>query len=128
MKYLSNRLESFQESVIREMTRKAIENKAINLSQGMPDFSPPTELIEGIKEGIEVNEHQYSITYGRTDLREKIAEKIKDYNNIIVDPYDEITLTCGASEAIASSILAITNPGDEIIILEPWYENYVPMT
>jgi aminotransferase len=128
MNYLSKRLDSFQESVIREMTRKAIENNAINLSQGMPDFSPPTELIEGIKEGLEEDEHQYSVTYGRTDLRKQIAEKLKEYNGIITDPYDEITLTCGASEAIASSILAITNPGDEIIIFEPWYENYVPIT
>ncbi len=125
---MSRRLEHFQESVIREMTRKAIENDAINLSQGMPDFSPPLELIEGIKDGLNEDEHQYSVTYGRTDLREKISEKLQDYNKLIVDPYDELTITCGASEAIASSILAITNPGDEILILEPWYENYVPIT
>ncbi|MFX1280590.1 MAG: pyridoxal phosphate-dependent aminotransferase [Promethearchaeota archaeon] len=128
MKVLSNRLEYFQESLIREMTRKAIENNAINLSQGMPDFSPPLKLIEGIKKGIEEEEHQYSITYGRVDLREEIANKLRKYNKIIVDPHDEITITCGASEAIASSILALTNPKDEIIIFEPWYENYVPIT
>jgi aminotransferase len=125
---MSRSLEYFQESVIREMTRKAIENDAINLSQGMPDFSPPLELIEGIKEGLDEEEHQYSVTYGRTDLREKISEKLQDYNKLVVDPYNELTITCGASEAIASSILAITNPGDEILILEPWYENYVPIT
>jgi len=125
---MSRILENFQESVIREMTRKAIENDAINLSQGMPDFSPPLELIEAIKDGLNEKEHQYSVTYGRTDLREKISEKLEDYNKLVVDPYDEITITCGASEAIASSILAITNPGDEILILEPWYENYVPIT
>ncbi|MHA2391744.1 MAG: pyridoxal phosphate-dependent aminotransferase [Promethearchaeota archaeon] len=128
MEFISNRLKNFQESVIREMTRKAIENDAINLSQGMPDFSPPFELVEGIKEGINVDEHQYSITYGRTDLREMIAEKLRNYNKVKIDPYNELTITCGASEAIASSILAIINPGDEIIILEPWYENYVPLT
>lgn len=110
------------------MTRKAIENNAINLSQGMPDFSPPLTLIEGIKRGIKEEEHQYSITYGRLDLREEIANKLREYNKIIVDPHDEITITCGASEAIASSILALTNPKDEIIIFEPWYENYVPIT
>lgn len=125
---MSRSLEHFQESVIREMTRKAIEHDAINLSQGMPDFSPPLELIEGIKEGLDKDEHQYSVTYGRTDLREKISEKLQDYNKLVVDPYNELTITCGASEAIASSILAITNPGDEILILEPWYENYVPIT
>jgi aminotransferase len=128
MGIMSRSLEHFQESVIREMTRKAIENDAINLSQGMPDFSPPLELTEGIKEGLDEEEHQYSVTYGRTDLREKISKKLQDYNKLVVDPYSELTITCGASEAIASSILAITNPGDEILILEPWYENYVPIT
>lgn len=128
MKFLSNKLDFFQESVIREMTRKAIEYNAINLSQGMPDFSPPLELIEGIKKGVEEEEHQYSVTYGRVDLRKEIAQKLKQYNKITVNPYDEVTITCGASEAIASSILALTNPGDEILIFEPWYENYVPIT
>jgi aspartate/methionine/tyrosine aminotransferase len=128
MNFISRKLDFFQESLIREMTRKAIENNAINLSQGMPDFSPPLELIEGIKKGLEEEEHQYSVTYGRVDLREEIAHKLKQYNNIMVDPHDEITITCGASEAIASSILALTNPGDEILIFEPWYENYVPIT
>jgi aminotransferase len=128
MNIISKSLDFFQESVIREMTRKAIKNNAINLSQGMPDFSPPLELIKGIEKGIAEEEHQYSVTYGRVDLREKLAQKLREYNKIIVDPYDEITITCGASEAIASSVLAITNPGDEILILEPWYENYVPIT
>jgi aminotransferase len=128
MERMSKKLIHFQESVIREMTRKAIENNAINLSQGMPDFSPPVELIEGIREGTSKDVHQYTVTYGRVDLREKIAEKIQNYNNISVDPYQELTITCGASEAIAASLFAITNPGDEIIIFEPWYENYVPIT
>lgn len=128
MEFMSKRLNHFQESVIREMTRKAIENDALNLSQGMPDFSPPVELIEGIKEGSKKDVHQYTVTYGRVDLREKIAEKLHEYNKINVDPYLELTITCGASEAIAASLFAITNPGDEIIIFEPWYENYVPIT
>jgi aminotransferase len=128
MEFMSKRLNHFQESVIREMTRKAIENDAINLSQGMPDFSPPVELIEGVKEGIHKDVHQYTVTYGRVDLRENIAEKLHIYNKIKVDPYQELTITCGASEAIAASLFAITNPGDEIIIFEPWYENYVPIT
>ncbi|MHA1932504.1 MAG: pyridoxal phosphate-dependent aminotransferase [Promethearchaeota archaeon] len=125
---LSESLNYFQESVIREMTRMAIENNAINLSQGMPDFSPPDELITGIEEGVKEDVHQYTVTYGRVDLREKIAEKLKNYNQMDVDPYEELTITCGASEAIAASLFAITNPGDQIIILEPWYENYVPIT
>ncbi len=126
--YLANHLDSFQESVIREMTRKAIENGAINLSQGMPDFLPPKELISGVEDALMEEEHQYSITYGRTDLREKIAGKLKQYNKMDFNPNDEITITCGASEALASSIFALMNPGEEIIVLEPWYENYVPIT
>ena len=90
--YLANRLDSFQESVIREMTRKAIENDAINLSQGMPDFLPPKELISGVEEALMEEEHQYSITYGRTDLREKIAGKLKQYNKMDFNPNDEITI------------------------------------
>ena len=128
MNYLASKLSYFQESVIREMTRKATENDAINLSQGMPDYTPPSILLEGIKEALQENEHQYSVTYGRSDLREKVAEKLEDYNNILYNPEEEITITCGASEAIASSILAILNPNDEALILEPWYENYVPLT
>ncbi|MCG3257927.1 MAG: pyridoxal phosphate-dependent aminotransferase, partial [Candidatus Heimdallarchaeota archaeon] len=128
MTHLADRLSYFQESVIREMTRKAIEYDAINLSQGMPDYSPPEELTEGITEAIKNSEHQYTVTYGRNDLREKIASKYETYNKIQYDPEDEITITCGASEAIACSILSLLNPSDEIIVLEPWYENYVPIT
>ena len=128
MEPLASRLSFFQESVIREMTRKAIEHDAINLSQGMPDYSPPSILLEGLDEALKNNEHQYSVTYGRKDLREKISEKLENYNNILYDSEDEITITCGASEAIASSILAILNPSDEVLIFEPWYENYVPLT
>lgn len=128
MKPLASRLANFQESVIREMTRKAIEHDAINLSQGMPDYSPPSLLLEGIEEALKCNEHQYTVTYGRRDLREKIADKLENYNHILYDCENEITITCGASEAIASSILAILNPSEEVIILEPWYENYVPLT
>ena len=128
MKSLAARLSNFQESVIREMTRKAIEHQAINLSQGMPDYAPNEILLDGIKEAIQSNEHQYTVTYGRRDLREKISDKLETYNNVLYDSEDEITITCGASEAIASSILALLNPEDEAIILEPWYENYVPLT
>ncbi|MHA1667034.1 MAG: pyridoxal phosphate-dependent aminotransferase [Candidatus Heimdallarchaeaceae archaeon] len=125
---LARRLEHFQESIIREMTRKAIKYNAINLSQGMPDFEPPEELVKGIEEAIKENEHQYSVTYGREDLRIKIAEKLASYNQMVYNPEQEITITCGASEAISSAIMATLNPGDEILILEPWYENYVPIT
>ena len=128
MNYLANRINLFQESVIREMTRKAIEYDAINLSQGMPDYTPPSILFEGLKDALDINDHQYSVTYGHKNLREKIADKLGTYNHILYDPEQEITITCGASEAIASSILAILNPLDQVLILEPWYENYVPLT
>jgi len=128
MTLLAERLDYFQESVIRDMTRKAIKYNSINLSQGMPDFNPPEELIKGIKKAIERQEHQYSVTYGREDLREKIAEKLSSYNKIHYVPEHEITVTCGASEAISSAIMATMNPGEENLILEPWYENYVPIT
>ncbi len=125
---LATRLDLFQESVIREMTRKAIEHNAINLSQGMPDYSPPRQLQEGIIGALKANEHQYTITHGRRDLRQAIAKKLSTYNKIEFNPEHEITVTCGASEAIASSILALLDPNDEIIIFEPIYENYVPST
>ncbi|MHA1419647.1 MAG: pyridoxal phosphate-dependent aminotransferase [Candidatus Heimdallarchaeaceae archaeon] len=128
MTLLAKRLDHFQESVIREMTRRAIEQNAINLSQGMPDFNPPEELINGIEKAIALQEHQYSVTYGREDLREKIAEKLLIYNKINYNPEHEITVTCGASEAISSAIMATMNPGEEILVPEPWYENYVPIT
>lgn len=125
---LAKRLESFQESVIRKMTRKAIEHDAINLSQGMPDYSPPKKLQEGIIGALKGNEHQYTITHGRRDLRQALAKKLSTYNKLDFNPEHEITVTCGASEAIASSILALLDPNDEIIIFEPIYENYVPST
>jgi len=128
MTHLASKLEHFQESVIREMTRKALQHNAINLSQGMPDYYPPKSLLTKLKESINEDIHQYSVTYGRYDLRREVAKKLKNYNKIKLDPEQEITITCGASEAISSSILAITNPKDEILILEPWYENYVPVT
>ena len=93
MKPLASRLSNFQESVIREMTRKAIEHDAVNLSQGMPDFNPPEELINGIEKAIALQEHQYSITYGREDLREKIAEKLSIYNKINYNPEEFMKLS-----------------------------------
>ncbi|MHA1199952.1 MAG: pyridoxal phosphate-dependent aminotransferase [Candidatus Heimdallarchaeaceae archaeon] len=128
MNPLASRLSNFQESVIREMTRKAIEHNAVNLSQGMPDYAPPSILLEGVDNALKENEHQYSVTYGRKDLREKISDKLENYNDILYDSESEITVTCGASEAIASSMLAILNPSDEVLVLEPHYENYVPLT
>ncbi len=122
----SSRLGDITESVIREMTRLSERYGAINLSQGMPDFDPPKELIEAGINAIKDGYNQYPLTWGQKSLRDAIARKVKDYNKIEADPDKNVTVTCGASEAVTSSILAITNPGDTVVVTDPFYENYVP--
>jgi aminotransferase len=98
----------------------------INLAQGFPDFDPPQALKQAAVEAIETGRNQYSITFGEPDLREAIAAKALRYNQINYDPDTEITVTCGATEAMIATLKAVVNPGDEIIIFEPFYENYGP--
>lgn len=117
---------SFQESVIREMTRISEEVGAINLSQGLPDFSPPWEIIEKALQAIQKGDNQYTFTFGSLAFRKAIAQKYASANQIHANPETEVTVTCGASEALMNAILGLTDPGDEVIIFEPWYENYVP--
>jgi aminotransferase len=116
----------FTESVIREMTRVCMAAGGINLSQGFPDFDPPEELKQAAIEAIGAGHNQYSITFGEPDLRHAIAAKALRYNRVDYDPDNEITVTCGATEAMIASLKALVNPGDEIIIFEPYYENYGP--
>jgi aspartate/methionine/tyrosine aminotransferase len=116
----------FQESVIREMTRLGDEAGAINLSQGLPDFDPPPEVLEAAVKAIRDGQNQYTFPFGSPAFRQAVAAKYARYNRIIADPESEVTITCGVSEALMSTILALTDPGDEVIIFEPWYENYVP--
>ena len=116
----------FTESVIREMTRLSHEHGAINLAQGFPDFSAPEELKEAAAKAVLADANQYSITWGLLKLREAIAAKAKWANRIEADPDREITVTCGASESMMSALLSLVNPGDEVIVFEPYYENYVP--
>lgn len=116
----------FTESVIREMTRLSQEFDAINLAQGFPDFPAPEELKEAAAKAVLGDENQYSITWGSPRLREAIATKAKWFNGIDADPDREITVTCGASESMMSALLSLVNPGDEVIVFEPYYENYVP--
>ncbi|MDW8141759.1 MAG: aminotransferase class I/II-fold pyridoxal phosphate-dependent enzyme, partial [Candidatus Bipolaricaulota bacterium] len=123
---LSQRVETFTESVIRNMTRLAMEHGAINLSQGYPDFPAPPEIKEAAIAAIQKDINQYAITWGAKGLRDAIAEKFAHYNGVAVDPEREITVCCGSCEAILASVLAATNPGDEVIIFEPFYENYSP--
>jgi len=113
--------------VIREMTRLHAEVGGVNLAQGLPDFDPPKELVAALARAIErPANHQYGWTWGLPALRAAVSEKTARVNGIRSNPETEVTITCGVSEAVAASVLALTEPGDEAIILEPWYENYVP--
>ena len=122
----SRRVEHFVESVIRDMTRLALRHEAINLAQGFPDFPAPEELKRAAASAIMEDYNQYSITWGAKDLRDEIARKAKEYNHIEADPESEVTVTCGSTEAMMASMLALINEGDEVVIFEPFYENYGP--
>jgi aminotransferase len=124
----SERTAKFTESVIREMTRLAIRNNAVNLAQGFPDFAAPVDLKRAAIEAIEADHNQYSITWGTKAFREAIACKYSRSYNLPLDPETEITVCCGATEGMAASLLATTNPGDEVIVFEPFYESYHPDT
>ncbi len=120
------RTASFTESVIREMTRVAQQHGAINLAQGFPDFPMPEAMKDAACAAIHGDINQYAITWGAPALRIGIAEKYRRWYDMPVDPDTEVTVTCGATEAMAAVFLALLNPGDEVIIFEPWYENYGP--
>jgi aspartate/methionine/tyrosine aminotransferase len=124
MKKLSYITEQFSESVIREMTRISDSLGGYNLSQGFPDFECPQEIKTAACDAITMNFNQYPVTFGEPELRVAISQKAKWYNRISCDPETEITVTCGATEAMIASLKAIINPGDEVIIFEPFYENY----
>ena len=123
---LSQRAGLFPESVIREMTRHAMKHNAVNLAQGFPDWDPPREAIDAAKAALDGPHNQYAITWGAPALRSAIAEKMRWMPGVEVDPETEITVTCGATEAMMAVMLAIVNPGDEVIVFEPFYENYGP--
>jgi aminotransferase len=124
MKKLSRITEKFTESVIREMTRLNDSVEGYNLSQGFPDFESPAALKEAACKSIMLNQNQYPVTYGEPELRIAISNKASWFNNITCNPESEITVTCGATEAMIATLKAIINPGDEVIIFEPFYENY----
>jgi aspartate/methionine/tyrosine aminotransferase len=124
--FLSNKVEHFTESVIREMTRQAAIYGAVNLSQGFPDFPAPREIKEAAQEAIAGDINQYSITWGSKNLRDAIARKMGESQGMTVDPETEVTVCCGSTEAIVSTLLAVCNAGDEVVIFEPFYENYGP--
>ena len=123
---LSHRVELFVESVIRDMTRLSLKHDAIKLAQGFQDFSAPLELKSAAASAIMGDYNQYSITWGAKDLREEISRKALEYNRIEADPESEVTVTCGSTEAMMAAMLALINEGDEVVIFEPFYENYGP--
>jgi aspartate/methionine/tyrosine aminotransferase len=123
---ISHKAEQFTESVIREMTRQANLYGAVNLSQGFPDFSAPEEIKLAACDAIMADINQYAITWGAKNFRNAIAEKSSWYLGLEVDPEREITVTCGSTEAMIAALMAIVNPGDEVIVFEPFYENYGP--
>lgn len=123
----AQRLIGLQESAIREMTRLAYEHDAINLSQGYPDFPAPAIIKQAAVDAITADVNQYSITWGRPALRDAVAARLaRQYDMNWVDPDRHVTVTCGVTEAIVVSLLAVANPGDEVVIIEPFHENFLP--
>ncbi len=128
-RFRSARTRHFTESVIREMSRLAMRHNAVNLAQGFPDFAAPLAVKEAAKRAIDEEHNQYTVTWGTPALRQAIASYYgRRYQMLDVDPEREVTVCCGATEAMIASLLATTNPGDEIIVFEPYYENYGPDT
>src|SRR5436190_7574247 len=128
MMRISARAASFPESVIREMTRQHAIYGGVNLAQGYPDFDPPPEIVEAATRALRDGYNQYAITWGAPRLREAIARTATEFNRIPTDPDANVTVTCGATEAMIATLMAIVNPGDEVVVLAPFYENYGPDT
>lgn len=123
---LSRKATRFTESVIRGMSILARRHGAVNLAQGMPDFPAPAEIKDAACQAIQADHNQYAITWGAAPLREAIAEHAAWHLGLEVDPESEITVTCGSTEAMLVALLALINPGDEVILTQPFYENYWP--
>lgn len=124
--FVSYKAAQFKESVIREMSRVAAKHKAVNLAQGFPDFPAPTAIKEAACRAIMNNHNQYAVTWGTKSLRDAIAAKtLRDYG-VQLDPETQLTVCCGATEGMIASLMATVNPGEEVIIFEPFYENYGP--
>jgi aspartate/methionine/tyrosine aminotransferase len=123
---LAHRTAGFTESVIREMTRLNAVHGGINLAQGFPNFAAPALVKEAAKRAIDADVNQYAITWGSKTLRDALAATYAELYGMRVDPETMLTVTCGSTEAMVSTLLAIVDPGDEVIVLEPFYENYGP--
>src|SRR5215472_13289459 len=127
-RFRAGRIERFTESVIREMTRLAVRYNAVNLAQGFPDFAAPEELKRAAKDAIDADINQYSITWGAKPFRDAIAAKYRRTYALEFDPEREVTVCCGATEGMIATMLALLDPGDEVVMFEPFYENYNPDT
>ena len=125
-RHVSQKASLFTESVIREMTREALKHGAVNLSQGFPDFAAPEDIKNVAMKAIADDINQYAITWGARDFREAIARKTKWYLGLEVDPETELTVTCGSTEGMIVAMMATVDPGEEVVIFEPFYENYAP--
>ena len=125
-RFRSARTAEFQESVIRDMSRRALQHRAVNLAQGFPDFPAPDFVKSAAIEAIEADVNQYANTWGAKVLRDAIANKYLSTYGLQYDPETEITVCCGATEGMIATLMAVTNPGDEVIVFEPFYENYRP--
>ncbi len=124
--FLSEKVGHFTESVIREMTRQAMLYNAVNLAQGFPDFPAPAEIKQAAQRAVAGDVNQYAITWGAKNLRNAIARQMGVWQGMTVEPEKEITVCCGSTEAMISTLLAVCNAGDEVVIFEPFYENYGP--
>lgn len=122
----SARAASFGESVIREMSRLAAAHNAVNLAQGFPDFACPDEVKHAACAAVEADINQYAVTWGDPLLRHAVANKESRFLGMPIDPETEMTVTCGATEGMVASVLATVDPGDEVVVFEPFYENYWP--
>ena len=125
-RFQNKRIAAFQESAIRETTRQAIRHNAVNLAQGFPDFPASAEVKNAAKKAIDDEINQYSITWGSKPFRDAIARYYQHFYQLDIDPEREITVCCGATEGMLSSMLALLNAGDEVVVFEPFYENYWP--
>ncbi len=123
---ISRKAASFTESVIREMTREAMKYGAVNLGQGFPDFAAPDDIKKKAMEAIAADHNQYAITWGVKGFRDAIAKKTMDFLGLDVDPETEITVTCGSTEGMIAAMMATVDRGEEVIVFEPFYENYAP--
>ncbi len=126
--FISDKVAHFSESVIRDMSRQAAKHNAVNLAQGFPDFPAPEEIKRAAQEAVAKDINQYAITWGSRHLRAAIARQMNLWQGVTIDPETEITVCCGSTESMMAALLATTNPGEEVIIFEPYYENYGPDT